>query len=339
MATAAMRSAAGLLCALGLSLGSLGLVHCSSSSERDGFVDPANGATSSSSGDVTPPSGDFGDASITSDATSGVCTEDVDVVFVLDVSSSMGFVLDALDKEIDKVVDAANKLKAGAHFGLVLFVDNVKLVDTGDLNGGKVHTKADSLRTAFTDAKATYTTPNRNPGDGPSGPTTQNPICEEDSLDALHDAANEFPWRSNAARVVILVTDDTFLEKPDNYGDRDGDGKTDKTSYPKEGNYPARFSLDETILALKTGGVRVFSFTKLKAPGLFDLQKCGTGRRHSSDEAVTYGWSKPYDGKQPIPTQTGGKNFDLDAVRDGKLSLATTINEVVLESHCAGPPK
>ena len=117
----------------------------------------------------------------------------------------MRFVLDTLDKEIDKVVDAANTLKAGAHFGLVVFVDNTKLVDTGDLNGGKVHTKAASLRAAFTDAKATYTTPNRNPGDGPSGPTTQNPICEEDSLDALHDAANEFPWRSNAARVVILV--------------------------------------------------------------------------------------------------------------------------------------
>ena len=83
----------------------------------------------------------------------------------------------------------------------------------------------------------------------------------------------------------------------------------------------------------------MFSFTKLKAPGFLDLEKCGTGRRHSTDEAVTYGWSKPYDGKPPIPTQTGGKNFDLDAVRDGKLSLATTINEVVLESHCAGPPK
>lgn len=331
-----MRSTAGFLCAVGLLVG---LVHCSSGTERDGFAEPGNAAPSSSSGEVTPPSGTFVDASVASDATSGECTEDVDVVLVLDVSSSMGFVLDDLDQEIDKVVDAANKLKAGAHFGLVLFVDNVKLVDTGDLSNGKVHTKAATLRAAFTNAKATYTNPNRNPGDGPTGPTTQNPICEEDALDALHVAAKDFPWRPNTARVAILVTDDTFLEKPDNYGDRDGDGKTDKTSYPREGNYPAAFTLDETILALKTGGVRVFSFTKLKAPGTFDLTKCGTGRRHSSDDAVTYGWSKPYAGKQPIPQQTGGKNFDLDAVRDGKLSLATTINEVVLESHCAGPPK
>jgi len=316
----------------------IGLVCCSSASTRDGFDTPANASTSSSSGDVAPPSGNFADASVSSDA-SGECTEDVDVVLVLDVSSSMGFVLDKLDQEIDKVVDAANKLKAGAHFGLVLFVDNVKVVDTGDLSNGKVHTKAATLRAAFTDAKATYTTPNRNPGDGPTGPTTQNPICEEDALDALHDAATEFPWRSTAARVVIVVTDDTFLELPDNYGDRDGDGKTDKTSYPKEGNYPARFTLDDTVAALKTGGARVFSFTKLKAPGTFDLTKCGTGRRHPTDDSVTFGWSKPYAGKAPIPDQTGGKNFDLDAVRDGKLSLETTINDVVLESHCAGPPK
>lgn len=74
-------------------------------------------------------------------------------------------------------------------------------------------------------------------------------------------------------------------------------------------------------------------------PHLLDLTRCGTGRRHPSDDSVTYGWSKPYDGKAPIPDQTGGKNFDLDAVRDGKLSLAATINEVVLQSHCAGPPK
>lgn len=327
-----MRRAVSLLAASALA----GLVHCSSASSRDGFGDPAADPTG---GAEAPPPASFGDGGASSDGGDGTCTEDIDVVLVLDVSSSMGFVLDALDAEIDKVVAASNALKAGAHFGLVLFVDNVKLVDTGDLSGGKVHTKADTLRAAFTNAKSTYTTPNRNPGDGPTGPTTQNPICEEDALDALHEAAASFPWRTNAAHVAIVVTDDTFLEKPDNYGDRDGDGKTDKTSYPKEGDYPAGHTLDDTVAALKQAAVRVFSFSKLKAPGVFDLTKCGTGRRHPTDDAVTFGWSKPYAGKPPIPDQTGGKNFDLDAVRDGKVSLATTINEVVLESHCAGPPK
>jgi hypothetical protein len=311
----------------------LGLAACSGTA-RDSFYDSSR--PSDDAGTEPPPSG-FADGGRGDATPTGECTEDVDVVFALDVSSSMGFVLDKLGTEIEQVVSAANDLKEGAHFGLVLFVDNVKVDDSGSAGDGKIHTGAASLQSAFSYAKTTYTTPNRNPGDGPTGPTTQNPICEENALDALHDAVTEFPWRDNAARVVIVVTDDTFLERPDNYGDRDGDGKTDKTNFPREGDYPARFTVDETVSALTKAGVRVFSFTRLKPPGLLDPTACGTGRRHASAEAITYGWSQPYAGKQPIPTATGGKNFDLDAVRGGSLSLAATINEVVLESHCAGP--
>jgi hypothetical protein len=32
--------------------------------------------------------------------------------------------------------------------------------------------------------------------------------------------------------------------------------------------------------------------------------------------------------------QTDGGNFDLDKVKSGALSLAETINSVVLDSHC-----
>ncbi len=317
----AMRRALFMLAAL--------LVACSTGT-RGGFGTEPEAESSGG-----PPPGAFGDAGVATEA--GVCTEDIDVVLVLDVSSSMGFALDDLDAEIEKVVTASNALKAGAHFGLLLFVDNVALVTTGDLEGGKVHTKASSLRAAFTSAKSTYTTPNRNPGDGPTGPTTQNPICEEDALDALNDAATLFPWRTNAAHVAILVTDDTFLEKGDNYGDRDGDGQTNKTDFPKEGNYPARFTMDETVAALTAKKVKVFSFTKLKAPGILDFDKCGTGRRHPTADSVTFGWSKPYKTKAPIPNATGGKNFDLDLVKNNQISLADTINEVVLETHCGGP--
>jgi len=310
-------------------------LHCGSTSSR-AFDEPSGDPSIDAAG---PPTG-FAEAGGGGDASSAACTEDIDVVLVLDVSSSMGFVLDKLDTEITKVVAASNALKAGAHFGLVVFVDNVKLYATGDQGGGKIHTLAPSLSAAFKDAKATYTTPNRNPGDGPTGPTTQNPICEENALDALHDAATDFPWRDNTARIVIVVTDDTFLEKPDNYGDRDGDGQTNKTDYPREGNYPARFGVDETVAELKTKQIRVFSFTRLKPPGILDITACGTSRRHATPDSITFGWSKPYNGgKAPIPTATGGKNFDLDAVRAGSVSLADTINDVVLQSRCAGPPR
>ncbi len=309
----------------------VGVVHCSSAG-RVGFAEdptPA-GTTDASSGGL---GGNFAEGGAPAEAGDGTCTEDIDVVLVLDVSSTMNFVLSKLESEIDKVVTASNALKAGAHFGLVVYADNGALSTTGDQSGGKVHTAAATLKSAFAYARTTYTAVDRNPGDGPTGPTTQNPLCEENALDALHMAATDFPWRSNAARVVIMATDDTFIEKPDNYGDADHDGKFDKIFPFKEGDYPARFTLDETVAALTDAKIRVFSFSALKPSG------CGTGRRHTEADAFMWGWSKPYEGKPPIPEATGGKDFDLGAVKSGTVSLAATINEVVLQSHCAGPPK
>lgn len=261
------------------------------------------------------------------------CSGTIDLVFVLDVSSSMGFVLDTLANEIDKVVSASNALAADSHFGLVAYVDNHLIDATGPLSGGIVHTESSTLKNAFQFIKGTYTLPNRNPGDGPSGPTLQNPICEENALDALYDAAQKFPWRANANRVIIVATDDTFIENPDNYGDRDGDGKTDQTDYPSEGDYPAKYTLSEAVNELVNHKIRVFSFTRLYAPSPFDLNKCSTGRRRPWED-ISAGWSKPYDGAPTIADATQGQNFDIDAVRFGTLSLTETINNMVLESQC-----
>jgi hypothetical protein len=263
----------------------------------------------------------------------GPCTDVVDVVFVLDVSSSMTFVLDKLNAEIDQVVTRANMLAANAHFGLIAFADNYRLDATG--SGGAVHTDAATLKAAFQNYKTVYTLNDRNPGDPPSSPLTQqNPICEENALDSLHAAAMDFPWRDNATRVIIVVTDDTFLERPDNYGDRDGDGMTDKMDYPREGNYPALWTVAETTDALRTQRARVFGFTRLKEPTGFD--RCTTMRRLPWS-SITDGWSTPYKGQMPIPANTAGKNFDLDLVKSGALSLTATINEVVVQSFCNPP--
>lgn len=261
------------------------------------------------------------------------CQEVIDVVFALDLSSSMSFVLDKLSAEIDVVVAAANRIKEDAHFGLVPFVDNFILDTTGPLEGGAVHTDAAALRARFEHYRSVYTAHDRNPADGPNGPTQQNPICEENALDPIYAAATAFPWRETATRIIIVATDDTFLERPDNYGDRDGDGKWDKLDFPREGNYPAQRTATETAAALKDHKVRLFSFTKTKPPGLFDPPTCGTGRRFP-DWPVSDGWTTPYKGQPPLPAESSGKAFDLDLVRDGQLSLSETINNVVLESHC-----
>jgi hypothetical protein len=288
------------------------IAACGPSGNRDG-VDANGGGDGQSSGDA------------------GKCEEVVDVVFVLDTSSSMDFVLTKLETQIAQVVTASNMVAADSHFGLIVFQDNHFLDNTGPLMNGVVHTTAMSLQTAFRYYKDNFTAFNRNPGDGLSGATTQNPICEENSLDALYAAANTFPWRDNATRVVILATDDTFLERPDNYGDRDGDGLTNKTDYPREGNYPAARTMSETVTALKDAKVRVFSFSRLTQPGF--LERCGTPRRYTW-EHITDGWTTAYKNQMPIPNQTDGANYDLDKVKNGTLSLAETINSVVLDSHC-----
>lgn len=265
-----------------------------------------------------------------------ICTDAIDLVFVLDVSSSMGFVLQQLQSQIGEVVDAANELAEDSHFGLVAFVDNYAIDDTGDLEDGLVHTQATTLQEAFRHYRETYTVPNRNPGDGPDGPTTQNPICEENALDALWAAAADFPWRDNATRVIIVATDDTFLERPDNYGDRDGDGETNLTNFPREGDYPALYTVPEAITELQDARVRVFSFSRVRVPGLLDPSRCGTGRRLPWN-AITDGWTTQYGSNPPIPEATDARNFDIGLVRNGSLSLVATINEVVVDSYCNEP--
>jgi hypothetical protein len=270
-----------------------------------------------------PGSGTTGDA--------GECHDVIDVVFVLDTSSSMDFVLNQLDTGIEQVVTASNALAPDSHFGLIVFQDNDVLDTTGPLEAGAVHTAAATLQTRFRYYKNNFTATNRNPGDGISGLTDQNPICEENSLDALYDAASKFPWRQNATRIVILVTDDTFLERPDNYGDRDGDGLENKTDFPREGNYPAAHTVAETVALLRQNKTRVFTFTRLTPPDIFS--RCGTGRRLPWT-AITDGWTTSYGSNAPIPMQTGGMNFDLAKIQDGSLQLSETINQVVLDSYC-----
>ena len=320
-----------------VSLCSLGLLVCCSGSSRETFAPdaPDDGGVAtigSSSGSPDPNQSIHGDGG--ADTGPRACTEDIDVVLVIDTSSSMDFVLDALNDEFANVVQASNALKSGAHFGAVFFQDNVLLDTSGDESGGKVHLGSSSLQSAFETMKTVYTAHNRNPADGPNGPVDQNPLCEENSLDAVNVAATQFPWRSNAAHIVVVVTDDTFLERPDNYGDGNHDGDTTDSFPFQEGNYPAASTLAETVAALKAQNAEVFSFTRVTPLGGLSLAGCGTPRRFSQDDAVKYGWTLPYQGAAPLPDQTGGKNFDLDDVKDGKTHLGAAINDIVLGVHC-----
>lgn len=321
-----------LLSSLLVSLLAVSLVRCSSAGERGSFETDDSGTAASTSGDPAPDQGPGIGGDAGADTGPRVCTEDIDVVLVIDTSSTMKFVLEELESEFENVVSASNALKEGAHFGAVFFQDNVLLDTSGDEADGKIHLGHDSLRSAFSTMRTVYTASDRNPADGPNGPTRQNPLCEENSLDALHVAATSFPWRENAVRIAIMVTDDTFLEANDNYGDGNGDGDTTDSFPFREGDYPAAYTLDQTLAALTEARVKVFSFTLVEP-----RSSCTTGRRHSEGrESVTFGWTRPYDGKAPIPEQTGGANFDLAAVSNGSLHLDEAINDIVLQTRCGG---
>ena len=103
------------------------------------------------------------------------------------------------------------------------------------------------------------------------------------------------------------------------------------TSFPREGDYPAAWTVPETVGALSDARARVFSFTRLDPPPLFE--RCDTPRRFPWAH-ITDGWTTPYAGQAPIPESTDGRNYDLAEVQDGNLSLSDTISEVVVESHC-----
>lgn len=226
-----------------------------------------------------------------------VCEQDIDIVFVMDVSTSMGAFLDTLAEEI-LVVDqalAALELPAPAQYGLVVFVDDIALLGAGGPYPDAAALQADFQQWSdFTSSNSQVSA---------SGSNTTWP---ENSLDALYAAATGFQWRpaDSTLRIVIHTTDDTFVEGPTTYNGID-----------IERGYA------DTVQALQDQQIRVFSFTA-------DLGgSC-------SCEDVSPGWSGPYDGQPSIPDATDGGRFDIDMVLAGSLSLSEAINASVEGAVC-----
>lgn len=223
------------------------------------------------------------------------CDEDVDIVFVMDVSTSMGPFLNTLADEI-LIVDqalAALELPNPPHYGLVVFVDDIAL-----LGGGAPYPDVGTLQDDFR-MWSSFTSSNQQVAGG-----NLNTTWPENSLDALYAAAAGFQWRENAARLVIHTTDDTFWEGP-----------ATQNGVQIQHDYPS------TVDALQNGEIRVFSF----AAQIGGQCEC---------EDVTPGWSSPHLGMPPIPEATDGDVFDIDLVLAGQVSLADAINGAVETSMC-----
>ena len=234
------------------------------------------------------------------DTTGGdLCMQQIDIVFSMDVSTSMLELLQTLENEILTVDDKLKSLSVvpDVHYGLVVFVDDTKII-----NNGVPYADVQTLKNDFnTWWNFTQTNSEVNGGG-------YNSDWPENSLDALFLAAGGFQWRAieDTLRLVIHCTDDTF-----------GDKGASLSGIPVQRSY------DEVVAALQAKQVRVFVFADADhTGGQFD------------DQDVSPGFFTPYQGKTPIPEATAGGAYNINLVYTGDLSLSAAINDSVAGTLC-----
>jgi len=231
----------------------------------------------------------------------GVCMQDIDIVFVMDVSTTMAGFFDELEAEIDAVHQyvAALPTPNEPHYGLVVFVDDFLVT-----NAGAPFTDVNTLRNEFA-MWNNFTATNSQVSGGGS-----NNSFPENSLDAIYAGAATFNWRpaDSTLRLIVHTTDDTFWDGPTT-----GNGIAIMRSY------------DDVVTALQDRQIRQFTFADLLGGPI-------------GNEDVSMGWSTPYQGQDPIPDQTFGGWWNINEVLNQQISLADAINEAVEDTMCEEYP-
>jgi hypothetical protein len=238
------------------------------------------------------------------DAGQAVCSEPLDVVLVLDVSSSMTDDVARLRDLAPRLWESALRASAGARISLVVFVDDALAV-----NDCAPFTDAAGLTAALERWRA-FTTRNRSPVS-----EIPNVDCAENSLDALAAAITRCPWRSGA-RTILHVTDDTFEERPAVLSGPFGPGIVVASSYLEVSDALVREEI--SLLALTASG---------------SGRDCG-GPRPSPD--VGRGFHGPLGSEVSLPERSGGAAWELRAMRDGTFDLAAALG-TRLSGEVCGP--
>lgn len=211
----------------------------------------------------------------------------LDVIFVLDVSTSMEGSLNALRDGIGDVWDAATTLSPDAQFSMIVFVDDALAV-----NDCAPFATVDALRGAF-DTWRSFCSTNESPVS-----RAQNYDFPENSMDALYVAATECTLREGATRVVVHVTDDTFLERPEVFSA----AVTCQHTFP------------EVSRAFVAQQLRVASF-------------------HDTSD-YPEGFSRPWESNPGLVEATGGASFSLDEVVAGRVNMGESIRTFVETEYC-----
>lgn len=265
-------------------------------------------------------------------ANDGTCNQDVDIVFVLDVSGSMIPPLSTLEREVGLVDQAlqTKNLPNPPHYGLVVFVDSAQT-----LNGGMPYADVEALKTELrTQIMTTQGDPSRQLG----GAASDNLTWPENALDGLWAAATEFKWREpvKTLRTIILITDASFW-------DLTAASSGHMTELNTSGFFPTHVSkhgYDETIAQVRMQQIWVNTFAaKTGGPPDGMMSPPSHGEFRGTTVNVGVGYFEPYNGKPSLADATGGAAWDVDDVFDMKISLATPINESIEARQCAVYPQ
>lgn len=231
------------------------------------------------------------------------CSAPLDVVFVIDVSTSMADEAESLRTGIESVWNAAHALTSNTQFGLVVFVDDALAVG-GCAPFADLGTLQSELR-RWRDFCASNQSPVS---------MTSNSDCPENSLDALWLATTACPWRAGATRVLVHVTDDTFVERPARL-----------SGFLGTGGVEVQHTYAEVRDALIAGEIRVGAFA---APGAGE--ECGAG----SSPDVGRGFHAPFMGVPSLPESTGGRAWSIREVRAGTLDMSAAIRDLLADEYC-----
>ena len=232
------------------------------------------------------------------------CAQDIDIVFVMDVSTSMGFVLQDLSDGITQVWNYTLTLNDDPdfepRFGLVVFVDDCLVT-----NGGAWYGSAAELQGAF-DTWRAFTSSEAEPGGSPG----TNNDCPENAIDGLHAGATAFAWRDGALHIIIFATDDTFRERPGTLG---------------SGPVAVQHTYAEVLAEVIAREIRVAAFA------------AHVGVCWDSNNGEP-GFFTDYNGQPALPAATGSRAFDIQDVASGTISITSAIEGILLEEYCTPYP-
>jgi hypothetical protein len=235
-------------------------------------------------------------------ADGATCGQPLDIVFTIDVSTSMAGELAAVRDGVPSIWSTAHALSSNVQFSLVVFVDDALAV-----NACAPFATAEDLVASLEEWRMTCAS-NQSPVSH-----IQNTDCPENSIDAMMLAATTCPFRDGSTRILVHVTDDTFAERPAVLSGEWTRGVFVEHTYA------------ELAEELHADQIRVGAFA-IPGPG----ESCGAGI--SPD--VGRGFHTPYMDMEALPSATGGRVWDLRDVRAGTLSMADAINEMVRAEYC-----